>query len=185
MIYEAKEFTVKDGLKIVVKSPEKGEAGAVMAFMDVLLGQTPYFLSSPEDFRKRTVESEAEFIEGSREGTDYFICVYADGKIIGDCGVNFDRHLKGRHRSSLSIGIDKAYWGKGIGNLLMDEMIRLARETEGIEQVELGVINENARAKRLYEKKGFRKTGVLPHALKLPDGTYYDEEMMTLFFERG
>lgn len=47
--------------------------------------------------------------------------------------------------------------------------------------MKLGVASDNERAIRLYEKKGFRKTGETPKALKLEDGNYYDEILMTKF----
>ena len=56
--------------------------------------------------------------------------------------------------------------------------------TEGIEQLELGVIANNEKAKRLYTKKGFVKTGDIPHELKLKDGTYLDGETMVLFLNK-
>ena len=81
----------------------------------------------------------------------------------------------------MGIGIQKEYWNLGIGTILFNEMIETARNTPGIEQVELGVISINERAKHLYNKMGFKKVGTLPHQLKLPDGTYYDEDIMVLF----
>lgn len=180
MIYEAKEFTVKDGLKVVFKTPEKSEAKELLDFIRSIAGQTEFLLSSPED-RKFDLAGEEQFIESYRDNNSWFIAAYVDGKIIGDCGLNFGSHMKDKHRGNIGIGIDREYWNKGIGSLMFDEMIRIARETEGIEQLELGVNNRNLRAKHLYQKKGFEFTGSIPRALKLHDGTYCDEELMTKF----
>lgn len=180
MIYSEKEFIVKDNLKVVLKTPEVSEAKELLEFIKKITGQTDFLLSSSEDF-KFDVEGEEKWIKANREGNDYFIAVYVDGKIVGDCSLNLNRHLKDKHRSSIGIGIDKEYWSKGIGSLLFDEMIKLAKNTKDLEQIELGVISTNKRAKRLYENKGFIKTGIIPNALKLKDGTYLDEELMTKF----
>lgn len=48
----------------------------------------------------------------------------------------------------------------------------------GYEQIELGVIDGNERAKALYEKSGFVETGRYKNAMKYDDGTYRDEIMM-------
>ena len=180
MIYEEKEFTVKDGTKVTVRTPSKDDAADLLDFIKTICGQTDFLLSSPEDFN-RSVESEAEFIETMRTGRDWLLVACVGGKIIGDCSLAFNRHLKDRHRSSVGIGIDREYWNRGIGSLFFDILIDIAKNTKGIEQMELGVIDKNERAKHLYEKKGFVKTGSIPHALKLKDGTYFDEEMMTKF----
>lgn len=180
MIFETKEYTVKDNLKITLKTPDAAEAMDVLNFIQRSAGQTPFLLSSPEDFNI-PVEKEEAFLKSQREGNDYFIAVYDNGEIVGDCGLNFMRHVKDRHRCSVGITIDEKYWGKGIGSLLFDVMIELAKNTPEIEQIELGVISVNERAKRLYKSKGFEKTGVIKNALKLSDGTYLDEEMMVKF----
>lgn len=180
MLYEEKEFTVKNGLKVKIRSPRRDDAKELLDFIIDVSGQTDFLLSSPGD-RPYDIEKEAAFIESCIDGPNWFLIVTVDGKIIGDCGLNFNKHIKDKHRSSVGISIDKQYCNCGIGSLLFDEMIRLARETDGIEQIDLGVISGNERAKHLYEKKGFKKTGFIPNAIKLKDGTYYDEELMTLF----
>ena len=180
MYYQAKEFTAKDNLKVVLKTPEVTEAADLLEFIRRVADQTPFLLSSSEDFNF-PVEKEEAFLKAQIETKDYFIAVYVDNKIVGDCGLSFMRHVKDRHRCTIGITIDEKYWGKGIGSLLFDVMIDLAKNTEGIEQIELGVISINDRAKHLYLSKGFEKTGVIKNALKLQDGTYLDEEMMVKF----
>lgn len=182
MIYEEKEFVVKDGLKVVLKTPDKSEAKQVLDFMIKVCGQTDCLLSSVED-KKMSVEDEEKWLEKNIEGEDVFICAYVDEKIVGDCSLNYNRHSKDKHRGRVGIVIDKDYWNKGLGSLLFDEMIRLAKKS-GIEQLELGVNSANERAKRLYKKKGFEYTGKIPRALKLKDGSYYDEEFMVKFLEK-
>ena len=45
-------------------------------------------------------------------------------------------------------------------------------------QMELEFVEGNARARHLYEKMGFRITGVRPNAIKLKDGMLLNEYMM-------
>lgn len=180
MFYEAKKFKVKGGLEVTLKTPEKSEAREVLDFIRNVTGQTDYLLSVPEDF-SADAECEAKFIEANIASGNYFIAVYADGRIIGDCNINFNTHIKDRHRSNVGIAIDKDYWGLGIGSLIFDELIRLAKENGVTEQIELGVIDKNERALSLYRKKGFVKAGSIPRALKLADGSYLDEDFMVRY----
>ena len=66
------------------------------------------------------------------------------------------------------------------GRQLMEYAIENARKTE-LEQLKLGVFDDNVAAIRLYEKLGFREWGREPHAFKLKDGSYRDEIQMVLF----
>lgn len=57
-------------------------------------------------------------------------------------------------------------------------MFRIARERETVRQIELDFIEGNTRARGLYEKMGFRITGVKPDAIRMKDGTFLNEYMM-------
>ena len=57
-------------------------------------------------------------------------------------------------------------------------MIRIAKDNENILQLELDFIEGNVRARALYEKMGFRITGVAVNAVRLKDGTLLNEYHM-------
>lgn len=61
---------------------------------------------------------------------------------------------------------------------MFQELIRLAKERGDILQMELEFVEGNSRARALYEKMGFRITGVKPDALRLKDGTLLNEYLM-------
>lgn len=185
MIYAAKEFTLKNGLKVTVKSPEVSDALKVLNHITKVSKTTHYLLSEPEDYDiyYQNMKLEEDFIASFINNKDYMLCVYLNGEIIGNSALRFNRHVKDAHRVSIGIAIQEEYQNIGIGSLLFDIMIDLAKHSEGVEQIELGVIAANARAKHLYTKKGFVKTGDVPHELKLKDGTYLDGETMVLFLK--
>ena len=70
----------------------------------------------------------------------------------------------------------------GLGSFMMAIALEQAR-ANGYEQVELGVYSDNARARHLYSKMGFKEYGINPRAFKLPDGTYCDEIIMAYIYE--
>ena len=86
--------------------------------------------------------------------------------------------MKTRHRASVAIGLLKEYWNQGIGTRMFREMIRIAEENRDILQMELDFVEGNTRARALYEKMGFRITGVKPNAIRLKDGTLLNEYSM-------
>lgn len=186
MIYKEKEFYTKNNIKLIAKTPDITEAKELVeAMIRITKESSEYLASSPETFLpfRDDISKEEDFIKSSREGLNYYICVYDNGKIIGDCELRFFSQAKTKHRSSIGIAIAKEYQNIGIGSFLFDEMISIARNTPGIEQIELEVISKNERAKHLYTKKGFVKVGDIPNNLKLSDGTYLDGERMVLFLK--
>ena len=86
--------------------------------------------------------------------------------------------LKTRHRATVAIALLKEYWNLGIGTRMFEELIRIAEANKNITQMELDFIEGNTRARALYEKMGFRITGVKPNGIRLKDGTMLNEYMM-------
>ncbi len=86
--------------------------------------------------------------------------------------------IKTRHRANVAIALRSEFWNQGIGTKMFQEMIRLAENREGVMQIELDFVEGNSRARHLYEKMGFRITGVRPNAVRLKNGTLLNEYMM-------
>ena len=86
------------------------------------------------------------------------------------------------HRATIGIAILRDYWNLGIGSAMLKELVAAAR-TRGTELVELEFVEGNDRAKRLYEKIGFRVVGERPNAFKLKDGTYRSEFTMQMYLK--
>jgi len=74
---------------------------------------------------------------------------------------------------------NKNYWGQGIGTEATQLIVHYAFDKLGFEEIELGVIAENKRAIRSYEKAGFAQTGVRKNAIN-HDGVLYDDVIMSI-----
>lgn len=186
MVYNPKEVSLKDGTVVILKTPEVKDAKMMLDNIINVANSTDYLLSAASDFQKYLddISKEEAFIAAKRESKDHMVAVYLNDVIIGCCSLDLHFHEKDKHRAVIGIAIQKPYWDKGIGSILFDELIEIAKNTEGIEQIELDVIANNARAKHLYTKKGFVKTGDIPHQLKLKDGIYLNGETMVLFLDK-
>ena len=105
------------------------------------------------------------------------VCL-VDGKVAGNCQIVWKTGIKTRHRAQVAIALLKEFWNLGIGTAMFTEMIDIARSNPDIIQMELEFIEGNTRARALYEKMGFRITGVKPNAIRLKDGTLLNEYQM-------
>jgi len=98
--------------------------------------------------------------------------------------VSFARDGEGReklqHKGLLStMYVSKDFRGQGIARALLEEVIKRVKAIPGIEQINLVVIANNSRAKRLYEKFGFEKFGVEQNSIKWKN-KYFTEDQMVL-----
>ena len=117
--------------------------------------------------------------------TEAMLACTVDGRIAGNCQITWNRRIKTGHRASVAIALLKEFWGLGIGTRMFEEMIRIAEADPAILQLELEFIEGNSRARALYEKMGFRITGVNPDAIRLKDGSFRNEYVMMKKIVRG
>ena len=88
-----------------------------------------------------------------------------DGVITGTTGIGgVGSAEKTSHRASFGIGIDRAWWGLGIGRALTEACIECAAAA-GYTQLELEVVADNERALSLYKSVGFVEYGRNPNGL--------------------
>ncbi len=179
MLVEEKAFTLKDGRRAVLRCPKNEDIPGLLNYLVVSAGETDFIMRYPEECEKYTPEGEAQWIEqnNASENSVALVCE-VEGKIAGNCNVSRAPWLKIRHRASVAIALLSEFWGQGIGTKMFQEMIRIAEGWEDVSQMELEFVEGNARARGLYEKMGFRITGVKPNAIRRKDGTLLNEYMM-------
>lgn len=179
MIIQDKEFTLKDGRKALIRSPKDGDIQGMLDYLYISAGETEFILRYPEECGKYTAEGEKALFDRINESDNeaMLVCL-VEGKLVGNCQIAWSRGIKTRHRAAVAIALLKEYWNQGIGTRLFQELIRIAEENENILQMELEFVEGNTRARALYEKMGFRITGVKPNAIRLKDGTLLNEYSM-------
>ena len=177
MLYPTQSFLLKNGKEAVFRSPRKEDAAMMVEMLHRLTEETEFLLRSPEE--TMTVEQEEAFLQSvSQSENNYMIICEVDGQYVGNCNLQlYTNRVKTRHRGTVAIGLAKAFWGMGIGTIMFEEMIRLAREA-GAAQLELGVFAGNERGLALYRKMGFRVYGELPNAFRMKDGSFQSEMLM-------
>ena len=179
MVHKEVSFTLKDGRMGILRSPCEDNAAEMLRFITIASGETDFLMRYPEEFSDFTVEREKAILNGINEDPSSVMLVcFVDGKIAGNCQISFRTGLKDRHRASVAIALLEEFWSLGIGTKMFEEMIQIAKNRNGVRQMELDFLEGNSRARGLYEKMGFRITGVKADAIRLKDGTFLNEYMM-------
>ena len=179
MIIKDTAFTLKDGRKALLRSPKDEDIRGVLDYLYVSAGETEFILRYPEECGKYTYEGEKELFERlNASDCDAMIACIVDGKVAGNCQIAWKTGIKTRHRASVAIALLKEFWNQGIGTRMFEEMIRIAEANENLIQMELEFVEGNTQARALYEKMGFRITGINPNAIRLRDGTLLNEYCM-------
>ena len=85
--------------------------------------------------------------------------------------------------AEVSIYIAEEARGRGVGSLLLEELIRCS-EANGIWTLQAGIFPENEGSLRLHRKHGFRQVGVRERIGKMSFGPFQGQWRDTLLLER-
>ena len=178
MIIKPIEFTLKNGIKGIIRTPVVEDAEAMLDLMSTVISETEFLLRTPGE-SKYTLEYERDFLQKMNDSpTDTMLVCFIDGVAVATSSIWVKDHLKTKHRAQVGIAIRKAYWNQGIGSKLFALLTEIALENKELMQLELEFIEGNERAKALYEKFGFKVYGVRPNSIKQLDGRLLNEYLM-------
>lgn len=126
-------------------------------------------------------KNEVEFIEGladKRMSDQVFTIADENLEPIGICGLHRIDWISRRATFGIAI-YAKDRWSKGYGTEALMLLLNYAFSRLNLHKVRLEVYAHNARARKVYERCGFKETGVEPeHVFK--DGVYHDSITMTV-----
>lgn len=157
-----KTVLLKNKEECMIRNAEGADAKAVCGNFNLTHSQTDFLLSYPDE-NSFGIEEEREFLlEKANRDDAVQLCAVIHGRIVGTAGIEaVGKKDKVRHRAEFGIGIEKEYWGLGIGRALTEAGIECAR-LAGYSQLELEVVGENTRAVSLYKNLGFIEYGYNP-----------------------
>jgi L-amino acid N-acyltransferase YncA len=140
--------------------------------------------------RVATLETELRSPEERREwmaarGPRHPVIVAESGDaIVGWGSLNvFNPRPAYRHVADLSVYVERAWRGKGVGHRLLERLIELAREI-GYHKMVLATFPTNTGGVRLYERLGFSRVGVYREQGML-DGQWVDTLIMEQLLQPG
>ena len=171
-----------DGRQIVLREIGTRDASQFRLFTNSLAREKAtnpgLFIIDPE--RELTGREAKEAVSRMRKVIDakamISVAAFDGPRLVGACEVYRPKHDEIRHTGLLDIAILPGHRGIGLGELMMKETLMLARRS-GIWLVELRVFATNVPAIRLYEKMGFKRSGLVPDMIK-KDGRYIDDVQM-------
>jgi len=128
---------------------------------------------SKEDFQR--IISEDSIAE-----RNIFLVSEVEGKIVGFARIQGNTLSRFRHKAEFGICILKDYWGYGIGQVLLENILMWA-DSAGIKKISLTVIETNVKAIELYRRYDFVEEGLLINDRIHKDGKYYNTVIMGRF----
>jgi ribosomal protein S18 acetylase RimI-like enzyme len=147
--------------------------------LEMLRNDPESFADSVEEHQGMTVETARKRLAGDA-ASHFVIGSFENGALTGTAGFFRRKPTNERHKGHIwGVYVRPESRGKGVARALMTEVIRRAREMNGLEQITL-VASAHLPARTLYEALRFESYGVERRSLKI--GTeYVDDVLMVLW----
>jgi len=131
--------------------------------------------------RKATLEDLREYINKKINDANCFLLGVFDknnDQHIGNVKLELIDKKGGRADLGILIG-NKSYWGQGFGLEAIQLTVDYAFKQLDFSEIELGVIADNERARRVFARAGFRPFEVRKKSIN-HNGVWYDVIMMEI-----
>ena len=172
MAYQ-KEGVLKDGSRVLLRPLVKEDQEKLLQFFQGLDARELSFLRS--DVRDpAVVDHWVNHIDYNRV---FPLVAEAEGRIVGDITLHMRKVGWKRHLGNVRVVVAKDYQGRGLGTLLINEIVELAGEF-GLEKLVAEIHLQALSAFAAFKKAGFSVKAVFEDLVKDPAGKSSDLVVM-------
>ena len=170
---------LRDGQVLIVREAVPDDAPAILRFAEATAGESDFLTFGPGEFGY-TEAQERAFL-GTYEGAHdrLFLIGLVDDAIVSLLSFTNGERPRTRHAGWFGLSVRKAFWGRGVGSLMLDALIAWAQAGGVITKIDLRVRTDHERAIALYQRRGFVVEGTITRAVRIR-GEYFDQYWMGL-----
>lgn len=145
--------------------------------LEMLAMDPPVFGTPAEDWARKTEADIRDWLE-----TLHAVGLFDGARLLGCAAFWREEGPRATHRATV-ISVYMRPEARGQGHMARI-LARLGEDARGagIAQLELAVVAENAAARAVYERQGYRRIATLPRQMRT-DAGYIDEELMILMLD--
>ena len=149
--------------------------------LEALYNNPDFFVTMYDEEVKKTIDKFKEKIPV--DNNSFILGCYRNKDLLGIVAFDRESRIKVRHKAFIrSMYVKPKFRKKGIGKLLLNELIARAKAVEELEILLLDVITNNLPAKQLYLLFGFKTYGIEKMAYKF-NNQYFDMEFMSFLLK--
>ena len=164
-----KEGVLKDGSRVILRPMVKEDRDKLLDFFQRLDKTDLLFLRSDVQDPK-VIDNWVNKIDYSKV---YPLLAEAQGRIVGDATLHMRKVGWKRHLGNVRVVVAKDYQNKGLGTLLINEIVELAGEF-GLEKMVAEIHLQAHGALTAFKRAGFSVKAVFEDLVKDPSGRSSD-----------
>ncbi len=168
-----------NGGKVKIRKSVLNDAEALLTIQKAVVEEGKFLITTQEEFANNTIEQQMKWMGRILENDREMIFVAeTDDTVVGWLVFQSSDRQRLAHTGSFGMMIHRDFRGKGIGKMLLSELLAWANAHPQIEKVCLGVFSSNHDAIALYKQMGFIEEGRKVKEIKLNAYEYIDDILM-------
>lgn len=171
--------TLKNGEELIVRKAALNDSDQLLDTIKANLIDANYFTTSFEEFNMTVSELKMLLLSYKLSTVHLYLIAEINGKIAGSLSFRGNSRSRTSHCGEMGIGIRKEYRGKGIGSFMTKCLLDWATQHSTIDRVQASVFSTNDASFNLLKRMGFTQDGIQNHGIKLDDGHYVDNILMS------
>ncbi|MFC1802923.1 GNAT family N-acetyltransferase [Thermoproteota archaeon] len=164
-------FKARDNREVTLRAPDWKDLDDLLFYINSLVEEQAEIQRTSKLTRSREADWLGRHLAAVENDRKAAIVAEVDGNLVGQLEVQ-PKIGYFSHIGEVGIGLLSPYRDVGIGTMMMIEAEKHVEDI-GVEILYLEVFASNSRARHVYEKVGYRETGVIPRGAKR-NGKYID-----------
>ena len=178
-----KIICLRNGENLRLREAEKKDGKLVVDYLNEVGGESDNLSFGKNEFYLNA-EREAIYIESFRKDVNsLFILAEINGELVAEGSLHSEKKKRMSHTATIGITVRKKLWNKVIASIILRELIEFAKNTDVVSVISLEVRSDNVHAIHLYERAGFKKSGIYKDYMKIAE-SYYDVDLMELQLQK-
>ena len=175
---------LRDGSRVALRRLTPGDSDRLREHMVRGADTTDQILTGPGEVVAASVlrHDFDRVFDAERGGVMIAACDPSNPwTIVGHAGLAVRHWSKMSHVASVGMLIEAEWRGRGLGGVLMHELLSFARSHDKLLRVELEVLETNTAGRALYERFGFVEEGRKRRSFRQRDGSFVDAMLMAVW----
>lgn len=170
---------MSDALELTIREAIPSDAAELLTVSRKIGEETEFLVMDEKGIHLPEELLAIQLADLYESDTNVLFLAFLGDQIVGQASLKSASEKRIAHIAELGVSILQAYWGLGLGTILMEELLEWAEASGKIFRVELTVQAQNTRAIALYEKFGFKQEGILERGARGNDGRFLDVVLMS------
>lgn len=166
MKFEKINFKIKTGELITIRIPEETDAQNVLNLKREYISNTTTLPFTLDEYPDNLINEKKLIEDYENSLNSIFLLAEFNGELIGNIDLTGSKRSKMSHTAMLGMGIKASWRNKGLGKVLIESILKWAKEDSEIRIVWLDVYASNKLGYNLYKNTGFEISGIIKNFFK-------------------